>query len=234
MAKGRTRVRESRATAGGNVVAVGGGTVKLRVLFSSMLLVSVALAKPAAAQEQQTFKFTGVSGYTGFGYYVGPYYGQILSVPGQPTIDLYCVDFLHRISMNQVWKGWMTPLSGNLQYTRGGNGAYGLYLRAAWLTQQYYKAPTSEIKHIQATIWNLFGGGPTPSSNYWLNLANQNYTSVNPNYFRVITPVNAGDGASAQEFLTYVTPEPETYAMFATGLCLLAWMAYRRRRAFTV
>jgi hypothetical protein len=196
-----------------------------------VFVAALSLAQPVAAQQQQTFKFTGVSGYTGFGYYVGPYYGQILSMPGQPTVDLYCVDFLHRISTNQVWKGWMSPLGGNLQYTRGGNGAYGLYLRAAWLTQQYATAPSSEIKNIQATIWNLFGSGPSPASNYWLKLANENYSSVNPNYLYVITPVNAGDSHSAQEFMTYVTPEPETYAMFATGLCMLAWLAYRRRRA---
>jgi hypothetical protein len=195
------------------------------------LMLALTLAAPAAAQQQQTFKFTGVSGYTAFGYYVGPYYGQILSVPGQPTIDLYCVDFLHRISVNQVWQGWMSPLNGNLQYTRGGNGAYGLYLRAAWLTQQYRYANSSQVAQIQATIWNLFGGGPAPSSNYWLTLANQNYTTVNPNYFYVITPTNTGDSSSPQEFLTYATPEPETYAMLATGLAVLGWFAFRRRRA---
>ena len=206
--------------------------MKLKILARVLLFIAaMTLAKPVAAQQQQTFKFTGVSGYTGFGYYVGPYYGQILSVPGQPTIDLYCVDFLHRINMNQVWKGWMSSLGGNLQYTRGGNGAFGLYLRAAWLTQQYVNAPAGEIKNIQATIWNLFGGGPTPASNYWLNLANANYTSVNPNYYYVVTPVNSVEGGSAQEFMTYVTPEPETWAMFATGLCMLGYLAYRRRRS---
>lgn len=201
-----------------------------RVLATAAL--AAVLATPVAAQQQQTFQFTSPGSVTGFGFYVGPYQGQILSMPGQPTIDLYCVDFLHRISVGQVWEAYMSPLSGDLSYTRGGNGAYGLYLKAAWLTQQYARVPTSEYKNIQAAIWNLFAPtAPDPlNGNYWLNLANQHYSSLNPNYFYVVTAVNKNDPSSAQEFLTYVTPEPETYALLAFGLMTLSFVYVRRRR----
>jgi hypothetical protein len=205
--------------------------VKVNRILSAALL-AMTLALPASAQQQQQLRFTGAGNVTGFGYYVGRYQGQILSLPGQPTIDLYCVDFLHHIQLGQTWSAWMSELGGSLEYTRGGSGAYGLYLRAAWLTQQYAGASTAEWKNIQATIWNLFNSGPTPTTgNYWMNLANQNYTQVNPKYFYVLTPTNKQESGSAQEFITYVTPEPETYAMFASGLVVLGFLALRRRRA---
>ncbi len=186
---------------------------------------------PAAAQEK--IKFTSAGGVTGFGYYVGQYQGVLLSEPGQPSIDLYCVDFLHHISLNQVWMANLSSLAGDLSMTRGGATAYALYLRAAWLTQQYSRNATAEWKNIQATIWRLFtSAGPTPTSgDYWLNLANQHYSEVNPKYFYVVTDVDKDRGGT-QEFLTYVTPEPGTVALFATGLLLLGVLAMRRRRSF--
>jgi hypothetical protein len=204
----------------------------LRLVLAAGLMVTLAVS--ASGQTVQTFRFTNAGNVTGFGYYVGPYQGQILSMPGQPTIDLYCVDFLHRISLGQVWTAWVSPLDGNLSYTRGGTGAAGLYQRAAWLTQQFYgqNVPTTQWAHIQAAIWSLFTNtGPTSTaSSNWISLANQNFTVINPKYVKVITPTNMTASNSAQEFVTYATPEPETYAMLATGLFVLAFVYVRRRR----
>ena len=202
----------------------------LRIVIAAGL--TATLAVPVSAQTQQTFRFTSAGNVTGFGYYVGPYQGQVLSMPGQPTIDLYCVDFLHRISVGQEWTAWVSPLDGNLSYTRGGTGAAGLYQRAAWLTQQYYQQPQSEWKHIQAAMWGLFTStAPTSTgSSNWIGLANQNYTVINPKYVQVITATNKSASNSAQEFITYSTPEPETYAMLGTGLLVLGFLFVRRRR----
>lgn len=198
------------------------------------LLIAAALAiavRPAAAQPTETYKFTNPGTVTGFGYYVGPYQGIVQSQPGTPTIDLYCVDFLHRISKGQVWTAYYSVLSGSLAKTRGGDGAYDLYLRSAWLISQYGVSSPSEWKNIQATIWNLFAGSaPDPATSHWRTQADQNYQSVNANYWYVLTDVNAQDPRSAQEFMTYVTPEPSTYLLLATGLAFLGFLYVRRPR----
>src|SRR5690606_26999179 len=183
------------------------------------------------AQTTETFKFTNPGTVTGFGYYVGPYQGIVLSQPGTPTIDLYCVDFLHRISVGQVWTANVSSLAGSLALTRGGDAAYDLYLRAAWLISQYAVSSPTEWKNINATIWNLFAGSaPDPTTSYWQAQADANYQSVNPNYWYVITDVNAQNANSAQEFMTYVTPEPSTYLLLATGLAFLSFLYMRRPR----
>jgi hypothetical protein len=202
--------------------------------FARRLLMAVALAavaQPAAAQPTEQLKFTSPGTVTGFGYYVGPYQGIVQSQPGTPTIDLFCVDFLHRISKGQVWTAYFSVLSGSLAKTRGGDPAYDLYLRSAWLISQYGVSSPTEWKNIQATIWNLFAGSaPDPTTSHWLTQANANYQSVNPNYWYVVTDVNAQNANSAQEFMTYVTPEPSTYLLLVTGLCFLGFLYMRRPR----
>lgn len=202
--------------------------------FARHLLIAAALAaaaQPAAAQPTEQLKFTNPGTVTGFGYYVGPYQGIVQSQPGTPTIDLYCVDFLHRISKGQVWTAYFSVLSGSLAKTRGGDAAYDLYLRAAWLVSQYGVSSPTEWKNIQATIWNLFApSAPDPATSQWKALADANYSSVNPNYWYVVTDVNAQDPNSAQEFMTYVTPEPSTYLLLATGLAFLGFLYVRRPR----
>lgn len=199
----------------------------MKIARSLVAVLALLAAQPLAAQTQETLKFTNPGSTIGFGYYVGPYQATVLSQPGTPTLDIYCVDFLHGISVGTVWTAGIRQLSGDLTGTRGGNAAYDKYLKAAWLASQYAVAPPSEWKHIQATMWNLFApSAPDPSSNYWLTQANANYQSgVLASQWYVVTDV-ASPGT--QEFLTYVTPEPSTYLLLATGLFFLGFLYLRR------
>jgi hypothetical protein len=196
----------------------------------------VAGATPAFGQaEQHTMKFTNAGTVTAWGYYVGPYQGQIVD-EGNKTVTLNCVDFFHHVTMNQVWTVNATRLdAGTLAGTRFGAlpNAMNLYRQAAWLTTQYTSNATT-VKEIQASIWALFSGNagaPTPSSNYWLALAQQNYQSVNLSEFYILSDVRGDVAASAQEFIVRSDmPVPGALLLVGAGLLGLVPTVRTRRR----
>jgi hypothetical protein len=217
-----------------------------------LLLVSplALLANPIEAT------FIGVNGAEGFGYYVGPYYGSL----GQQSVVFDCVDFANDVYFGEQWAANLSPMEtvADLAETRYGNlpNALQLYQEAAYLTELYAVDP-SYYADIQATIWQLFDPyAPTPSTNYWLNLAEVNYAGGNYTDFFVVTnvgPVNPT--GQVQEFLTEITPsmplfseenlgylgdtspvvstpEPESIVFIGLGLALPAlvfWWQWRRK-----
>lgn len=219
----------------------------MKIAYRAVLagLVLAVAASPVIAQTE-TIKFTSGGSTTWNGYNVGPYQAQVLSQPGSPTIDVYCVDFQHTVSAGQVWDATYSNVMGDLSNTRAG-ALYGtddariMYQQAAYLTTFYAGASTGETGAINSAIWNIFfagapdkGGSGVNSSSYWLGQASANYLTSGIDYstFAVVTDVNFANGGR-QEFLTRVTatPEPSTYLMMASGLMGLAGLGYRRRRS---
>jgi hypothetical protein len=198
-----------------------------------MVLSLVALTGLPASADPVDVTFTGTNGVAAFGYYVGPYYGTINGAP----VTLYCVDFENEVFTGESWEANLTQLNGgNLSDTRFG-GAVGLpnalmlYEEAAWLTTQYASNP-GDYANIQATIWQLFDpGAPSPSSNYWAQLAAENYQNVNIDEFEVVTNVAPVDATGqVQEFLIdpAPVPEPSAFLLLATVIALGAWWMRRR------
>ncbi len=198
--------------------------------------------------------FVGVNGVEAFGYYVGPYYGDL----GQQSVVFDCVDFANDVYFGQQWAVNLSPIEtqADLADTRYGNlpNALQLYQEAAWLTGQYNLNPASDYGDIQATIWQLFDQyAPTPSTSYWLSLAEASYATGNYSNFFLVTnvgPVNPT--GQVQEFLTVLnpsmtiypeseagstgvtpTPEPELMGVLGVGLICLAalvrwWLGHRK------
>lgn len=179
--------------------------------------------------------FVGVNGAEDFGYYVGPYYGEL---DGEPVV-FDCVDFANEVNFGQQWMVNLTPIDttadlANMRYGWMPN-ALQLYREAAWLTEQYADSPVSDYGDIQATIWQLFDpSAPSPSSDYWLREAEANYASGNYSGFFVVTNVGPVDPTGqVQEFLTVLTPEPKWMAAVGLGLIGMALVirrCYPRRR----
>ncbi len=204
----------------------------LRSLAAGLSLVVAASAADAQPTYQIKFQNGPFTNPTGFGYYVGPFTGQNLSLPGNPTIDLYCMDVLNQVQAGVTWTAYITNLSWNLDNTRQGNAGLSKYQKAAWLTTQYTAAnKATEWKFIQAAIWDILnpglpnGGG---QETFWKTKAEEWYASDAVEDFEfarfsIVTDVT-GVGqlqGGKQEFLTYSTPEPGTWLLLGSGLLMM-------------
>lgn len=189
--------------------------------------------------------FTGVNGENAFGYYIGAYYGQLES----QNVSLFCDDFANEVNFGQTWQANLSRITtgSDLSQTRYGdvNNASMLYQQIGYLDTQFALQPTSEWGNIHATIWQIFdpSEAPKPSSNYWLQQAQQNYASINYDNFRVVTNIGpVQKTGQVQEFITMLpptsslntaaTPEPATALTMTTVLFLAALGAkvFRRTR----
>ena len=194
------------------------------------------VAQPLLGQAKVKFQFTSGGSVSYNGVRVGPYEAQAVSLPGQPAMDIYCVDFLHAIKGGQVWDANVSTLSGDLGSTRFGNAFRVQYQKAAWLSMQFANTSHAQWGGLHSAIWNLMTPGSpswaTSQQSYWLSLADANYQSVDLSQWSVITDVNAaGMVGGVQEFITpnVVTPEPFTMALVGSGLLGIGVFNRRRR-----
>lgn len=208
-----------------------------------LLFLLAAFVAPASAQQDVGMLGVG-DGVVVNGYYVGHY---TLGVPGSPTLDVFCIDFLNAVRIGDDWTAAFSNLSGSLANTRHGDIALPLYQRSAWLVSQFATHSQSEWGAIHAAIWYTMAPDPeavtairesnwgnwqagSTTVQHWLTMANHNYGTVNLEDYTVITDVvSSGEVTGGkQEYIT--VSEPWMLLLLATGMLALLWVGLVRRR----
>jgi hypothetical protein len=208
----------------------------------ALAVLGTGAAAANAQVSQETIKITSVGHTQYHGNYVGVYKAQVTSDPGHPTIDIYCVDFLHHAQLNTPYTMNVSFLGGDLSHTRLGNAGLAQYEQAGFLALQFGSpANSANWGDIHAAMWRIVTPNAstslpsymfTSNVDYWVTYAQTHYNTSGLDYsrFSVLTDINAyGQRGGMQEMIT-TTPEPKTFILFGTGLMTLGALSVGLKR----
>ena len=196
----------------------------MKKLFSIFVLAAAALsATPATAQ--LTLVDAGSPQISDGSYYVGPY---TVSVDGQSYAAL-CVDFLHDSYLGTTWTTYVNTTSDNSKRYHADNPT--AYLEEAYL-YNLITQPGADRMDIQHAAWNITDSSYAinAAAQSFVQLAQENYNSVNTAGFEVLSDVNGRQ----QEFMIFnpsaAAPEPGSFVMLGGGLLFGLGLIRRNRK----
>ncbi len=206
-----------------------------------------SIAQSASAQfnplAQTSSDVVNMTNFSPFAPY-GMYQGKLMSTPGQPTVDLLCIDFLNSVVGNTPYAANITRFDAGASAfntrTRFGALGNGTYLKAAYLSN-FFSGLTdpSAVQDLNYAIWRLFTPSQPPTVRAgeaaWTTLLANNtsaWQSLDLSSYFVVSDANMIGGVGGnQEFLMQAVPEPGSVLMLSTGLLSLVGLArFRRRR----
>jgi len=201
-------------------------------VFKSIICFLFAGALLSAAPVNVTLVNPG-NGLNDGHYYVGPY---TLNVDGD-VMKALCIDPLHDSNPGDHWTVNLTNLSAGasaipgLSNTYLGNTGLQKYEEEAYLFN-LITAPgvdNSDRISIQHAMWNIVDPGfaNDASAQGYIDLAENNFGSINPHYYNIVSDVNH----HYQEFMVSDAPEPVSFGLLGLAVFGLGLTQFRKRKA---
>ncbi|MGQ0538728.1 MAG: PEP-CTERM sorting domain-containing protein [Gemmatimonadaceae bacterium] len=229
-----------------------------RIRSPALLLVAIAVTDVAESQQTNNPQFSsdGHGRRAAYGLSAPPFFGAVLSDPAQPSVYLFCLDFLNSATFEHQWSAFFTNIGdGTSRYARHGIIRIGQNRRSAIADQQALEG-MHQWAGLRTAFWNLVGAGVpylVAAEQTWLTAAN---TSVCTSAWQDISWANGspgdeafggtgvsggggGGGGGGEQLITgapgstqlteaHVAPEPATWILLATGLVAIAGFAALR------
>ncbi len=195
----------------------------MKVLITLLLAGSVLLGAPIS---RVTLLDAGVPPVYDGANYVGPYTIQL----NGRDVPVLCIDFADDSSVGDQWDAYVNPLEASLTKTYHPL-ALVKYEEEAYLYSMSLR-PDADRIGIQHAAWAIFDQGYAADSDAerWIEQAQENYGTVKPGNFEILSGVRSHAGSRKQEFLTEtVIPEPTLLELLA-GLATIGLALLGRRR----
>jgi len=192
-------------------------------------IVVILLAAALASAETLTLVSAGPA--NDGAYYTG-FYGLTVANPPavpEPILGL-CLSAAVEIGTGYYWQAELLQLP-DYENVAGLTAQQGDEL--AWL---YTQIAANPLPAMSDAVWTIAG---VPVNNagasdvaFWVNQAQLNYQSIDPNRFQVWTPENSAgalDLGASQPFMVDSLASPEPTTLLLSGLALLG-LGWRRKR----
>ncbi len=193
-------------------------------LFLSFLCISWVLA--AAPITRVTLVNAGHPLVSDGSYYVGPY---TLALDSR-DVSVLCIDFADRSKVGAQWNAYVSPVAGSLAHTYHPGGLFA-YEEEAYLYTLIAKTGADRVD-IQHAAWAILDPTyqPNKAAEKWVSQAANNYRSIDPNDFVIVSEAPGQAGVREQELITLaLTPEPALMNLLA-GLLAISLAVIGRRR----
>ena len=166
-----------------------------------------------------------------------PTYPYTLLIDGGEPFQGACDDYYHDGAPGDRWQANLTNLgTGDLTYLRFASSGLEAYQEAAWILLQTMVTAPTDWPDMNYAIWAIFN--PTVPINAaaqsWIDqaeiAAQKKFRGVDFNLVMIATPVDIDAPPTGDQEFIYITPEPASLVLLASGLMGIAGMLRRKSK----
>ena len=164
-----------------------------------------------------------------------PTYPYTLAFKASESFLGLCDDYYHDGAPGDTWRANLTNLgTGNLTYVRFASSGLIAYREAAWILLETQVTSDPQWPDMNFAIWHIFN--PTvpidQQAQDWIDLAVQEaqlgFPGVDFSLVMIATPVDINAPPTGDQEMMWITPEPGSLTLLASGALGIAGVLRRK------